>query len=389
MDEREPTVRAWVRRHDADVLRAAVADAPAGPLRGFTLGVKDVIDTADLATERNSSICVGRQPSADAAAVALARAAGAVVAGKTVTTEYAYFSPGPTTNPHDPTRTPGGSSSGSAAAVAAGMCRIAFGTQTGGSVIRPASFCGVIGFKPTFDLVPFTGVSPVAPSFDTLGWYGRTLDDIGAVLDALAPAGAASRATAPPRLGLYLGHHVDEADEVTLAELARIADVLRAAGIEVVELDPFEAFAPLRRAHQVIMATEASRALSWERIHHADELSPQLTTLITEGLAIGADEYRAAQEATVAARAFLAERLDTLGLDALLTLAAPGEAPIGLASTGSPVFNLAWTMLRLPCLTLPLATGDHGLPIGVQLVGRRWHDRDLLATAAAVHAATA
>ena len=206
-EAREPVVAAFVARHPAERLRAEWATAPEGPLKGFTLGVKDIIDTCDLPTALGVRSQAARQPTVDAACVALARRAGVVVVAKTVTTELAMFSPGPTTNPHNPAHTPGGSSSGSAAAVAAGMVRVAFGTQTAGSMIRPASFCGVFGFKPTKDLVPMAGVNPVAASLDTLGWYGRSVYDVAAVLAALAPPNAANPAAdeyaKPARLALY------------------------------------------------------------------------------------------------------------------------------------------------------------------------------------------
>lgn len=378
---REPVVRAWVRRHPDDVLRACVADAPAGPLHGFTVGVKDVIDTVELPTQCNSPIWAGRVAEADASAVALVRAAGAVVTGKTVTTEFAYFTPGPTTNPHDPERTPGGSSSGSAAAVAAQMVRVAFGTQTGGSIIRPGSFCGVVAFKPTFDAAPFHGVHPLAASLDTLGWYARTIDDVELVLSVLtAQAGTAALPPAP-RIGLYRTHDESRAEPGTIAELERVAAALDAAGAEVVELDPFPSFAGLGAAHGVIMAAEACRAMAWERLTHPELVSAQLTKLIATGAAVTGQEYADAQRQAVAGRATLHETFGTDRFDALLTPAAPGEAPLGLTTTGSAVFNRVWTMLRVPCVTLPAATGPHGLPVGVQLVGARWADRELLATA--------
>jgi Asp-tRNA(Asn)/Glu-tRNA(Gln) amidotransferase A subunit family amidase len=388
--DREPVVRAWVHRHEPDALRAALRDAPEGPLQGFTLGVKDIIDTADLPTECNSPIYRGRRPTADAAAVALARAAGAVVTGKTVTTEFAYFTPGPTTNPHDPERTPGGSSSGSAAAVAAGMVRVAFGTQTAGSVIRPASFCGVVGFKATFDVVPLVEVHPLAPSFDTLGWYGRTIDDVAAVFDALAPPAGQPPAArqAAIRVGLYRSHDAPAAEPSTHRELERVAGVLPTAGIDVVEVDPLDALAEQGAAHQTIMASEATACFAWERLHQPEQLSRRLASLLAKGAEVTAPQLAAAQRLAVAGRAALDSLLEQRRLDALVTFAAPGEAPLGLDRTGDPVFNRLWTMLRVPCLSLPLATGPAGLPVGVQLVGRRWQDRDLLAVGRAVAAAT-
>ncbi|MPY95717.1 MAG: amidase, partial [Acidimicrobiia bacterium] len=248
--EREPEVRAWRALHPPEELRARWAEMPAGPLHRVTLGVKDIIDTADLTTERGSPIYAGHRPRADAACVALARAGGALVVGKTVSTEFAYTHPGPTRNPHDPAHTPGGSSSGSAAAVAAGMARVAFGTQTAGSVIRPGSFCGVPAFKATFGLVPLTGVHPLAPSFDTLGWYGRDLDDVAAVLEALAPAAEGAPALPTmPRIGLYRGEDWPAAEPATADALAAAAGALRAAGAEVVEVAPAPPLAGLGEAH--------------------------------------------------------------------------------------------------------------------------------------------
>ncbi len=384
--EREPTVAAWVSRRADDEVRAAMAGAPAGSLNGFTLGVKDIIDTADLPTEKGSAIYAGHRPRSDAAAVALARAAGAVVVGKTVTTEFAFFRPGPTTNPHDPTRTPGGSSSGSAAAVAAGMVRVAFGTQTGGSVIRPGSFCGVVAFKPTFDLVALTGVHPLAPSFDTLGWYGTTVDDVAAVLAALAPPGPpaeppASRGGADrpaPRIGRYRSHQWPAAEMSTVTALEMAASSLAAAGAEVVDVDLIGALGPLGAAHDTIMAAEIGASLAWEHAAHPDLLSDRLAAIIEARALVSPEAYGAAQRDAVAGRAAYAATLARLDLDALLTPSAPGEAPLGLDSTGDPAFNKVWTLLRVPALSLPGARGPARMPVGVQLVGTRWADHALL-----------
>ncbi|MFN0088867.1 MAG: amidase [Acidimicrobiales bacterium] len=379
--EREADVAAWVHRCPEAHVRAAAAAAPEGPLHGVTLGVKDIIDTADLPTERGSPIYAWRRPEADAACVAMARAAGAVVLGKTVTTELAMLTPAQTRNPHNLAHTPGGSSSGSAAAVADGMVRIGFGTQTAGSVIRPAAFCGVVGFKPTHNLVPLAGVNLLSQSLDTLGWLSRTCDDAAAMLAALT-----GRAVSPmrraPRLGVYRSREWDKAQPSTAAALAVAAEALAADGAEVVDVAPLPALAALGRAQYTIMTYEASRALAWERSRHRDRLSLGLRSWVEAGDAISAEAYDSAQGLAAAGRAALADAFDHGRLDALLTPSAPGEAPAGLDSTGDPVFCRVWTLLGGPCLTLPAGRGPLGLPVGVQLVGRRGGDAELLALGA-------
>lgn len=395
IDQREAVVRAWVQRPDPDQLRAAVAAAGEGPLQGFTLGVKDIIDTEESTTERGSPIYRGRRAGADAACVALARRGGAVVAGKTATTEFAVLTPTVTTNPHDPTRTPGGSSSGSAAAVAAGMVRVAFGTQTAGSVIRPASFCGVAGFKPTYHAVPVTGVNPFSPSLDTVGYFARAVADLAAVHLALTgeaaagPGGAA--ADSAPRIGLYRSHQWPSADADSAAALDRAAHAWRAAGAEVVELDPIGALMELADHAQVIMFREGSRSLARERATHEEQLSSGLRRLLAIGDRTTMERYAEAQRAAEAGRAaFDAVMAGTGegarvgvgagagGYDALLTPAVVGEAP-AMATTGDPVFCRVWTLLGAPALTIPVSRGSSGLPVGVQLIGTRWRDDALLA----------
>jgi amidase len=383
--EREPVVRAWAARPSDDEIRAAFAAAPDGPLSGFSLGVKDVIDTVTLPTERGSPIYRGRAAGFDAACVALARAAGAVVVGKTVTTEFAVLTPAVTTNPHDPTRTPGGSSSGSAAAVAAGMVRVAFGTQTAGSVVRPASFCGVVGFKPSRHLVPVTGVHPLAPSLDTVGTFARTVADVAAVHHALTGA-AEDRPTRRVRVARYRSHQWTAAGPATVAALDRAADALRRSGAEVVELDPVPGLRGLDAHAGTIMLWEAARGFAPERARAPELLSDGLAKLFRAGDRIGTDEYVAARRAAERGRAAFDEAMG--GFDAWLTPAVVGEAPL-LASTGDPVFCRVWTLLGGPACTVPAGTGPDGLPVGVQLVGARWADPRLLAVAARLEAALA
>ena len=380
---RESSVRAWVIRHDDDRLRASIAGGPAGPLQGWTLGVKDVIDTADLPTERGSPIHAGRAPGVDASCVALARRAGAVVVGKTVTTEFAYFTPAATTNPHDPTRTPGGSSSGSAAAVADGMVRAAFGTQTVGSVIRPASFCGVVGFKPTRGLVPTTGVAHLAPSLDTVGWLTRSVADAAILLAVLGgPASAGGVPTAAVRLGRYRSHQWESAQPELAGLLDRAADRLADAGVDVVDLEPLPHLDGAFEVAATVLSHEVPRALAWEWDHHPDLVSPPVAAML-ERPPVPLAGLAAAHLALEAAGAAHRSALHRLGVDALLTPSAPGEAPT-IDTTGDSAFNRVWTALGVPAVTVPAGSGPAGLPIGLQLVGSTWGDHHLLAVAEAV-----
>ncbi len=390
--EREVVVRAWVDRPSAGALRRSVADAPPGPLQGWTIGVKDVIDAAGLRAERGAALYQGRTAEADAAAVALARQAGAVVAGKTATAELALVTPTVTTNPHDATRTPGGSSSGSAAAVAAGMVRLALGTQTAGSVIRPASFCGVVGFKPTFGWVPVSGVHPVSSSLDTMGCFARSVADVAALHTALtgqvtydgSDRGAAGAAAGPLRVGVYRSHQWPAAGPDTVTVLERAVAALRAAGAVVEPVEPVAGLADAAVVATTIMLAEVWRSLAWERSQPEHVLSAGLRRLLARAERVTADEYASAQRATIAMRA----AFDTAvaGFDAWLTPAVPGEAP-GMETTGDPAFCRVWTLLGGPALTVPAGTGSMGLPVGVQLVGARWDDARVLAVGAVLEAA--
>ncbi|MCO4832173.1 MAG: amidase [Acidimicrobiaceae bacterium] len=378
--ERESVVRAWVHRHPDEELRQAARALPDGPLHGWTLGVKDVIDTFDLPTERGSPIYAGRQTVNDAACVALARRAGALVIGKTVTTEFALFTANVTTSPHDPTRSPGGSSSGSAAAVAAGMTRAAFGTQTVGSVIRPAAFCGVVGFKCTHQAVPMTGIATLAHSLDTLGWFTRSVDDAATLYRALSGAEAPSPDERRRRFGLYRAHQWPSAQPEQEQVLETAASALDAAGAQVIKIDPLPHLQDMFSASETIMAYESSRVFAWEREHHADLLDRRIHKLLTNGDRVTAAAYGDAKRAVAAAAETHDRWLIANEVDALVTPSAPGEAPL-LATTGDSVFNRVWTLLGGPAAHLPTGRGPLGLPVGVQLTGRRWDDLDLLATA--------
>jgi len=370
VDERESVVRAWAHC-DPDqaiaVARRVDESLQPGPLAGLVLGVKDVFDTADMPTAYGSAIYQGHVPSWDAAAVAMLRAAGAVCLGKTVTAELALVTPGPTTNPHRSTHTPGGSSSGSAAAVAAGMADIALGTQTAGSTIRPASYCGVFGFKPTYGTVSVAGLKLVAPSLDTVGWFARTVPELDAVRVVLTGRSPYVPLTEPPRLGWLRGDDIDRADPDSRAAIERAARVAVEHGADVIDIELPADIQSLSSKQALVQGYEAARSLTWERTHHPDLLSPPLRELLDWGANVQPAEYDGVRTGTVRARAGLARSF--AGVDAVLTVAASGEAPADLNQTGTPRFNRLWTLLGVPAVNVPGLTGATGLPVGVQLVG--------------------
>ncbi|MHB8766344.1 MAG: amidase [Deferrisomatales bacterium] len=383
--EREPAVGAWEHLDPEGALaRARELDrGPSrGPLHGVPVGVKDIFDTADLPTAYGSPIYRGHRPAWDAASVALLRGAGAVALGKTVTTEFAFYHPGVTRNPRDPAHTPGGSSSGSAAAVADLMVPLALGTQTAGSVIRPASFCGVVGFKPTFGWVSRAGVKPLAEGLDTLGGFARSVEDVALLASVLAVRPALRLGPipgGPPRIGRCRTHEWDRADPATAAAWEEAGRRFAAAGAVVSEVTLPEAFRGLADAQKAIMAFEAARALAFEAREHRGRLSPELLALLDAGAEGDPALYDAARALAGECRARLSEVLGDC--DALLVPSAVGEAPRGLGATGDPLFNRVWTLLGGPCVNLPGLTGPGGLPVGVQLVGRPGDDARVLAAA--------
>jgi Asp-tRNA(Asn)/Glu-tRNA(Gln) amidotransferase A subunit family amidase len=383
--KRDKTVRAWVHRHDNDAILGALATAPRGPLSGWTLGVKDVIDTFDLPTERGSPIYAGRTTLNDAACVALAREAGAVVIGKTVTTEFALFTPNVTTNPHNPERTPGGSSSGSAAAVADGQVRAAFGTQTVGSVIRPAAYCGVVGFKPTHQLLPLTGVATLSHAFDTVGWFTQHVGDCATMFSALTGAGM-SAAEQPLRIGRYRSHQWEAAASETVAVMNSACDALIEGAAEVIDLDPLPHLESVFEAANTVLHYEIVRVFAWERTHHHELISDLSRKMLVRAKDVTHKQYLDAHLTLIAARREHDEFMVVNAFDALLTPSTPGEAP-PIKTTGDSVFNRVWTALGVPAIHLPLEMGPTGLPLGVQLTGRSWRDGDLLASAALIEAA--
>jgi Asp-tRNA(Asn)/Glu-tRNA(Gln) amidotransferase A subunit family amidase len=382
--EREPAVRAFVRLESERVLESARALDRAGargPLHGLPLGVKDIIDTFDLPTEYGSPIYAGHRPAADAACVALARAAGALVFGKTVSTEFATHPPGPTTNPHNAAHTPGGSSSGSAAAVADRMLPLALGTQTGGSVIRPAAFCGVVGYKPSFGLLPRTGVKPISDSFDTVGVFARAVED-AALFAATISGRDALRipdSLNAPRLGLCRTPQWPAARPETHMLFEELPGRLVRAGARVGALELPEAFAPLADLHGTVWDYEIARCLADEHLRHPDMIREPLLGQLARGRGVAADAYDAAQRTVRECRRRLADALHDF--DALVVPSAPGEAPEGLASTGDSVFNRVWTLLHGPCVNVPVGHGPKGLPLGIQVVGRFGEDAKALACA--------
>jgi Asp-tRNA(Asn)/Glu-tRNA(Gln) amidotransferase A subunit family amidase len=356
-------------------------------LRGLVVGIKDIFDTTEFPTAYGSAIYAGHRPNADAAMVMLVRRAGGIVVGKTVTTEFASLAPAGTRNPRDPAHTPGGSSSGSAAAVAAGMVPLALGSQTGGSVIRPAAFCGVAGFKPSYRLLPTVGMKCFSWSLDTVGLFGAGVADVA--FAAAAVSGRDLRVDGRPRAApvillvrTELWHEASEAMQDALERAARAAET---AGAKIKELDLPPIFGEAMRAHRVIQGYEAFRALAFEYDRCRECLHPILRRQLDDAAAIDADAYDDARRTTRRARQAL---LDLLADgEVILTPSAPGAAPRGLGSTGEPTFNRLWTLLGTPCINVPGLLDGAGLPLGVQIVARFGRDRFALAAAAAVEAA--
>jgi Asp-tRNA(Asn)/Glu-tRNA(Gln) amidotransferase A subunit family amidase len=390
IEAREPTVKAWATI-DPDLALRQAKERDGGPVRGALHGVpvavKDVLDTADLPTEMGSSIYKGHRPPADAGCVAAVRAAGAVILGKTVTAEFAFMAPGPTANPHDPRHTPGGSSSGSAAAVADFMVPLAFGTQTGGSVQRPSSYCGITGYKPTFGIFSRTGLKFAAESLDTIGLMARSLDDIALGRDVLigSPQSAELTPSAPRRVGFCRTYLWSKASAETKEAVEDAAARLSAAGVQVEEVSLPEEFGGLTQARDIINDVERVRAMAHEWEHHRDRLSAQLTGCIARGLETSHRDYVEALRLAEHCRIKLDAMMD--GIDLLLAPSATGEAPLGLGWTGDSTFQGLWTLLHVPTVSLPTHAGPNGLPVGVQLVAARFGDETLLQAASWIFAA--
>lgn len=387
IEEREAAVRAWIHL-DPDAVLAQARQLDAGPVRGplhgLPLGVKDLIDTADMPTAYGSPIYAGHRPRADAACVALARAAGALVLGKTVTTEFAWFYPGKTANPHNPSHTPGGSSSGSAAAVADCMVPLAYGTQTAGSIIRPASYCGIVGYKPTHGTLPRAGIKPLSDSLDTLGTLTRTVADAALFVSAVSGRDLLPKPLKQaPRIGLCRTHEWNAAQPETAAAMENIRAALAPAGAKLSEIVLPQVFAGVTQAQIDIMNYEICAALACERLQRYAGLSDKLKRLLENAKQCDAARYDAALELVASCRSQMGQVF--AGVDVLLAPSAPGEAPAGLAATGDPIFCRMWTVLHVPAINLPCGLGPHGLPVGLQIIGRRGDDARALAVADWVH----
>ena len=377
--EREPAVHAWTHVNvDSALQRARALDAgtATGLLHGLPIGVKDLLDTCDMPTSYGSPIYAGHRPVADASSVALARAAGAIVLGKTVTTEFATFHPGPTCNPRNPLHTPGGSSSGSAAAVADWMVPLAFGSQTAGSIIRPAAFCGVVGYKPTYGTINRVGAKMISDTLDTLGVLARTVADAGLFVAALADRrelAIEESTNNMPRVGLCRSYEWNHAHADAMAAYEEAGRRLSAAGASVRDVTLPTPFSGLAVAQASIMISEVAKCLSHEWLVHREDLSSEMVAMIEAGLAVTPARYDAAQLLARTCRRLLPEVFSEC--DVLVAPSAIGEAPLGIRATGDPLFNRVWTLLRTPCVHVPCALGSQGLPLGVTVVGPIGADR--------------
>jgi len=386
---REPAVHAWTCVDAESAMRRARAldsQSPTGLLHGLPIAVKDLFDTVDLPTGYGSPIYAGHRPAADAASVALARAAGAIVVGKTVTTEFATFHPGPTCNPRNPKHTPGGSSSGSAAAVADRMVPLAFGTQTAGSIVRPAAYCGVVGYKPTFGTINRVGVKMISDTLDTVGVLARTVPDAALFVAALSDRRELlierPRADAP-RVGLCRTYEWERARPETVAVFEDAGRQLREAGASVRDIVLPPPFAGLVDAQRTIMVREVAQSLSHEWLAHRDSLSREMVAMIEAGLAVSSERYDAARSLARSCRVALATVFD--GIDVVLAPSTEGEAPEGIEATGDPLFNRMWTLLHTPVVHLPVGRGLRDLPVGVTIAGPLGADRATLAAADWIH----
>jgi Asp-tRNA(Asn)/Glu-tRNA(Gln) amidotransferase A subunit family amidase len=373
---RDHSLAAWTHVNEAASIEACRDDGTAQPLLGIPVGVKDIIDTADMPTRYGSAIYEDFQPAADAACVALARAAGAVVLGKTVTAEFGLSAPGPTRNPVNEAHTPGGSSSGSAAAVAAGMVPLALGTQTGGSIIRPASYCGIVGYKPSFGLIDRTGVKPLVHSLDTVGVLARTVDDAQWFAGVLSRRDLTAAPHGSLRVGRYGAQHWHELSAAAQKALHRAGEVFEHAGATLIDLPLPSWHEGLQATFSTIVLWDVASSLAFERHHHLARLRAE-TRKVLGYETPSASEYDEALAEATARRA----SLDALfgDCDVLLAPAVPDEAPEGIVHSGDPSYCVPWTLLHTPSLAIPVCHGPRGLPMGVQLVARMGDDARLLA----------
>ena len=373
---------------DLDRARAAADQAGlAGlPLAGLPVGVKDIIDTRDLPTAYGSPLYAGHRPRNDAPVVAMTRRAGGIIVGKTVTTEFAFLKPSQTRNPRRLTHSPGGSSAGSAAAVGAGMVPLALGTQTGGSVIRPASFCGAAAIKPSFRLIPTVGVKCQAWTLDTLGLFAARIEDLAAAFEAVTGRPSREEERTAPRLGIVRQDFAGEAESDGVAALDEAIARCERAGAAVIDLSPSSGLREGWAAHATINDFEAAVSLAWEHEHEGEGMPPKLRAMLDRGSRLRPAEY---DEARRVARQARHEARDLFGdVDAILTYAAPGIAPrLDLGTTGDARYNRLWTLLGTPCVNVPGLSGTDGFPVGIQVVAPFGRDARALDVAAFVEAA--
>ena len=400
IEQADDEIEAWAHLKPEFALdQARMLDAqraeggPVGPLHGIPVGVKDIFDTEVLPTENGTVLDSGRQPTVDCSVVSLLEEAGAVIMGKTVTTELAVFGPGKTRNPHNSAHTPGGSSSGSAAAVASNMVPLAIGTQTNGSVIRPASYCGVVGFKPSHGLIPRTGILPLSGPLDTVGTFARSLEDVALLTEALVaydpgdkdtrprtrPPLSRTAAEEPPMTPLVAFAKTavwDQADKETQEAFGQLIELL---DDDCSDLPLSEPFGHAVEMHRNIMTADLAKSFAGYYERGKDKLTDILCEMIEFGQKVSAVDYNKAVEG----RELLNSGLNAVFefYDIIITPAAPGTAPLGLGATGNPVFSTLWTYCGVPAITLPLMHGGNGMPLGVQLIGPRGDDARLLRTA--------
>jgi Asp-tRNA(Asn)/Glu-tRNA(Gln) amidotransferase A subunit family amidase len=371
---READVKAWTWLDEKQAF--SQLESVGAPLHGVPVGVKDIFDTHDMPTAYGSPIYEGHRPRTDAAAVALTRRAGGVVMGKTVTAEFATFVPRETRNPHDLSRTPGGSSSGSAAAVADFMVPLAFGTQTAGSQIRPGSYCGIVSFKPTFNTIARAGVKPGADSLDTIGLFGRSVEDVAFFAAALTDRRELeAKVERAPRVAMCRTH---EWDRVQPEMRDAFEDAGRRLGAPELELPA--RFKDLRESHTAVLWYEIARSLADEFERFPERMDPALRQRCADGFALDPQHYVRALQHGRECRAHFAQALGDY--DVLLAPAATGEAPKGLSSTGDVAMNVVWTLLHVPCVAVPAAKSPGGMPLGLQVIGRIGDDARTLACAA-------
>lgn len=404
IEEFEPTIGAWAhldktlalqQADQADVLRQQ--GKPMGPLHGVPVGIKDIIDTHDMPTERGTALYSGRTTSRDATVTSLLRAAGTVVLGKTVTTELAVYAPGKTRNPHDPERTPGGSSSGSAAAVASHMVPLSVGTQTNGSVIRPASFCGVYGYKPSFGIVSRRGILEQSPPLDTVGFFARNLSDLALLGEVCMAFDATDQAMRPrarpqisrilmdpppvePRIAFVRSPAWPRAEESTKEAFRELVEhVTQAAGERIDLVDLPSIFDDAFEQHRIIMEADLARSFEQEYGDDGSGLSDVLREMISRGKRVLAVEYNNALARVNQYNSYFEELFHDY--DAIVTPSTPGEAPVGVESTGDPSFCTLWTLCGMPALNLPVLQGPAALPLGAQLVSQTGDDARLFRNA--------